>query len=160
MKEVNRSDNLGFSYVYTSLPDENYIDCSYAVVSKKGNNSPQNYAVLIILKNLDIAILDYNEYIQNSIADPHYLLIKQHFNGKEAYNDFLSLIGKMCKKDIESKYFRHHIPENNRMLPDKDTGAFIMVDKYTSNSADFNVRLNSFKAFIKKQYAQKSFTSL
>ena len=47
-----------------------------------------------------------------------YLLLKQYYDNKSAYKDFLKLIGKMCKKTKSSKYFSNHRIEDNRMIHD------------------------------------------
>jgi hypothetical protein len=38
-------------------------------------------------------------------ADLSYLLLKHYDSDSSAYRDFLKLIGKMCKKSGDSKYF-------------------------------------------------------
>lgn len=96
------------STVKISMKDNNDLGCSYAIVCK------DSISVIIILKASECAIFDYNELKENNSYN--YLLLKHYINDSFAYKDFLKLIGKMCKKDKNSKYFLNHKDEDNRML--------------------------------------------
>lgn len=96
------------STVYVSMRDENDLKCSYAIVRKSG------VSVLIILKDSECAIIDYGSLKGENVY--RYLLMKHYSDEANAYADFLKLIGKMCKKREDSKYFLNPIKENNRMV--------------------------------------------
>ena len=96
------------STVYVSMRDEN-LDCSYAIVEKEGKS------IIIILRDLECIIYDYNDF-QLDNFDYKYLLLKYYEDSSLAYKDFLKLIGKMCKKSIDSKYFNNHIEEDNVII--------------------------------------------
>ena len=80
--------------------------CCYAIVDKREKG------VIIILNELECVIFDYDDF-SNDNFNYKYLLIKYYDDFDYAYKDFLKLIGKMCKKNIESKYFKNHIKEDN-----------------------------------------------
>ena len=94
--------------VYISLRDENELNCSYAIV-RKGEKR-----VILILQGMECAI--YDAFDLQHRADSHYLLLKHYATEAQAYRDFLKLIGKMCAKKKESKYFGIHLDEDNRMV--------------------------------------------
>lgn len=96
------------SFVSVSMRDDNNLNCSYAIIKKV------NKSVILILKDKVCAIFDYEDLKCES--EYHYLLLKHFENEKNAYKDFLKLIGKMCKKSITSKYFLNHKDEDNRMV--------------------------------------------
>lgn len=96
------------STVYVSMRDENDLKCSYAIVRKSG------VSVLIILRDSECAIVDYDKIKKEN--EYRYLLMKHYADDSKAYIDFLKLIGKMCKKRRDSKYFLNHIKEDNRMV--------------------------------------------
>ena len=96
------------SIVYVSMHESNGLGCSYAVVDK-GEKS-----VIIIFKDLECVIYDYEDFIKDNF-DYKYLLLKHYDDSDLAYKDFMKLIGKMCKKSIDSKYFKNHIIEDNRI---------------------------------------------
>ena len=77
-------------------------------------------------------------------------------NDLAAYNDFLRLIGKMCKKRVTSKYFANRIGEDNRMLVFVD-GKQIGFDKYEGNADEYNRKSNAFSKFIHHCYNDKLF---
>ena len=95
------------SIVYVSMRDDN-IGCSYSIIQK------DELKVIIILKDLECGIFDYNKLKCN--REFKYLLLKQYHDTESAYKDFLKLIGKMCKKAKSSKYFSNHKIEDNRMI--------------------------------------------
>ena len=124
------------STVYIST-DDNDIKCSYAIIDK-GEKS-----VVIILKELECAIYDYDYLLKNNFK---YLLLKHYDSSTKAYKDFMKLIGKMCKKNIESKYFKNHIDEDNWMIFDDNENEHMILD----NEKDkYLVRKNNFIEFIK-----------
>ena len=77
------------SIVYISMRDDNNIDCSYSIVQK------DELKVIIVLKDLECGIFDYNE-LKNE-KKFKYLLLKQYYDNESAYKDFLKLIDR--KKD-------------------------------------------------------------
>lgn len=96
------------SIVYVSMRDDNNIGCSYSIIQK------DELKVIIILKDLECGIFDYNKLKFN--REFKYVLLKQYHDTESAYKDFLKLIGKMCKKAKSSKYFSNHKIEDNRMI--------------------------------------------
>ena len=86
------------SIVYISMRDDNNIDCSYSIVQK------DELKVIIVLKDLECAIFDYNN-LKNEIKFK-YLLLKQYYDNESAYKDFFKLIGKMCKKQNRVNIFQ------------------------------------------------------
>ena len=126
------------STVTVSMRDENGLNCSYAFISKSG------VAVIVILKDSECGIFDY-ETLKSGRAAYHYLLLKHYSDNATAYTDFLKLIGKMCKKKPDSKYFLHHKDEDNRMICE---GRF---DCHTITKEEFvtyQERYNDFKHFV------------
>ena len=97
------------STVKVSMRDDNDLNCSYAIISKGNTN------VIIILKDSECAIFDYNSLKADNFVY-EYLLLKHYDNDSDAYKDFLKLIGKICKKQEGSKYFLNHKREDNRMI--------------------------------------------
>lgn len=100
------------STVKLSMADDNVLGCSYAIVEKCG------IGVILILKHTECAIFDWAD-LTGPGAFPRYLLYKHYPDAALAYTDFLKLIGKMCKKRPDSKYFRSRIQEDNRMAVDR-----------------------------------------
>lgn len=92
------------STVRISMRAENNLDCSYAIVSKGG------HAVLILLRDAECAIFDRDE------PESRYLLLKHYPGDRTALTDFYKLIGKMCAKPENSKYFGTRKDEDNRMV--------------------------------------------
>ena len=64
-----------------------------------------------------------------------------------AYTDFLKLIGKMCKKEPDSKYFRNHKEEDNRMVHNGKMQEHMINDEERSI---YESRLNAFVGFVLK----------
>ena len=98
------------SSVKISMRDETTLNCSYAIVTKGTIN------IIIILRDCECAIYDYNDL--KAKENYHYLLLKHYKSPSCAYKDFLKLIGKMCKKNSDSKYFSNRKQEDNRMIFD------------------------------------------
>lgn len=92
------------------MRDETTLNCSYAIVTKGTIN------IIIILRDCECAIYDYNDL--KAKENYHYLLLKHYKSPSCAYKDFLKLIGKMCKKSSDSKYFSNRKQEDNRMIFD------------------------------------------
>ena len=113
------------SIVYTSMRDENNLSCSYAIIKK------EDKAVIIILKEVECIVYDYIDFCKENF-NFHYLLLKHYDDENLAYKDFLKLIGKMCKKTIDSKYFSKHIDEDNNILfiDDKNESMLLTDNKY------------------------------
>ncbi len=122
------------STVYVQMGDA----CSYAIVDK-GEKS-----VIIILKELECIIYDYEEFIQDNF-NYHYLLLKHYPNTTSAYKDYLKLIGKMCKKSIDSKYFKNHLNEDNHIVFKSDVEEYMVDD----NNDDYTNRKVQLCEFIK-----------
>ena len=125
------------SIVYVSMRDENNLDCSYSIVQK------DDLKIIIVLRDLECGIFDYNELKKNKTFK--YLLLKQYQDAESAYKDFLKLIGKMCKKSKESKYFLNHKNEDNRMIYNNLKSEH-MIDGDEKNN--YNERYNEFEKFI------------
>lgn len=104
-----RGNNVVQSTVKVSMRDGNNLNCSYAIVSKA------NSSVLVILKDSECAIVDYDS-LKAERYTYQYLLMKHYSDEADAYTDFLKLIGKMCRKHEDSKYFLNHQQEDNRMI--------------------------------------------
>ena len=100
---------MNISLVQTSMKDENELECNLARIKK------DNSVVVIVNRDCELAIYDYLSFINDSDGEK-YLLLKHYENTTHAYKDFLKLIGKMCKKPLDSKYFMKHIDEDNRMV--------------------------------------------
>ncbi|MCR5147095.1 MAG: hypothetical protein K6B70_07150 [Clostridia bacterium] len=77
----------------------------------------------------------------------NYLLLKHYPDNESAYKDFLKLIGKMCKKSKDSKYFLNHKNEDNRMLYDDLKNEHMI--KYDERN-NFSERYEEFEKFIKE----------
>lgn len=92
------------STVHVSMRAENGLGCSYAVVRKA------NHAVLILLRDTECAVFDLHQ------PDSRYLLLKHYPDDRAALTDFYKLIGKMCAKPADSKYFGSRKDEDNRMV--------------------------------------------
>ncbi len=88
------------SIVYISMRDDNNLDCSYSIIQK------EELKIIIILKDSECGIFDYHELKDKKLY--HYLLLKHYQDDESAYKDFLKLVGKMCKKSRDSKYFLNH----------------------------------------------------
>lgn len=97
------------SIVKISMRDENTLSCSYAIITKG------TITIILILKDCECAIYDYND-LKATKQNCHYLLLKHYKKPSCAYTDFLKLIGKMCKKRSDSKYFSRRKEEDNRMI--------------------------------------------
>ena len=128
------------SIVYVSMKDKNEIECSYAIIEKEDKNT------IIIFKDLECVIYDYDSLIKDDF-NYKYLLLKHYENTTKAYKDFLKLIGKMCKKSVECKYFKNPIEEDNWMIFNSDNDEHMILDKEKINYLD---RKNSLTEFIKK----------
>ncbi|MBR3764092.1 MAG: hypothetical protein IKK57_06025 [Clostridia bacterium] len=94
------------SIVRMSMRAENDLFplCSYATVSKGKN------AVLILLRDAESAVFDLHA------PDSRYLLLKHYADDRAALADFYKLVGKMCAKAADSKYFGARKDEDNRMV--------------------------------------------
>lgn len=98
------------STVQISMRDENDLNCNYAIITK------DTISVIVILKDLECAVFNYSDLQKRECVS--YLLLKHYKNTSYAYTDFLKLIGKMCKKHKDSKYFANRIIEDNRIVFD------------------------------------------
>ena len=126
------------SLVQTSMRDENGLGCSYAIISK------EDVSVIVILRDRECGIFDYGQLLAED-ASLSYLLLKHYDSDSNAYRDFLKLIGKMCKKSADSKYFRNHLREDNRMVsPDGCPGHMLRPEE----NAEFQDRLSAFLSFV------------
>ena len=128
------------SIVYVSMKDNNDIECSYAIIEKDEKNA------IIIFKDLECAIYDYDAFLRNDF-DFNYLLLKHYPNATKAYKDFMKLIGKMCKKSVECKYFKNPIDEDNWMIFEDDLNEHMILDEEKTIYLD---RKNSLCKFLKK----------
>ena len=132
-------DNMEKSTVYVSMNDKSAIGCSYAIIEKEGKNA------IIIFKDLEVGIFDYDALLKETF-DYSYLLLKHYENTTKAYKDFMKLIGKMCKKSVNCKYFKNPIEEDNWMIFNDDTNEHMIVEEEVSN---YLIRKNDFIEFIK-----------
>lgn len=89
------------------MEENQALDAAYAVVEK----GPAG--VLLVLKDRECGIFDCAAMNSDQFQ---YLLLKHYDTPSRAYEDFLKLVGKMCKKREDSKYFGAHLPEDNRMV--------------------------------------------
>ena len=128
------------SNVKISMRDNNNLDCSYAIINKSG------ISVIVILRNAECAIFDY-DVLKDSRSVDHYLLLKHYADDSLAYTDFLRLIGKMCKKEPDSKYFRNHKEEDNRMVNNGNMPEHMIND---DERVIFENRFNVFMGFVSK----------
>ena len=126
------------SIVYVSM-DNNELGCSFAIVEKKEKS------VIIIFKDLECAIYDY-EFFMTDDFDYKYLLLKHYEDSTSAYKDFMKLIGKMCKKSIDSKYFKNHVIEDNRIVFYDDRNEHTIIGE---RKDEYLMRKNDLTEFIK-----------
>ncbi|MBQ8556576.1 MAG: hypothetical protein IJ438_11995 [Clostridia bacterium] len=127
---------MSHSTVFVSLRDENGLDCSYARVHK-GDSS-----VLIVLRGTECGVFD------NSLAHWHYLLLKHYPCDAHALRDFYKLIGKMCAKSPQSKYFGPHKDEDNRMVVTTGGSEHMLQPEERST---YEARYQAFKVFVTAQ---------
>ena len=127
------------STVYVSMNDKNLIGCSYAIIEKEEKNA------IIIFKDLEVGIFDYDALLKENF-DYKYLLLKHYENTSKAYKDFMKLIGKMCKKSVNCKYFKNPIKEDNWMVFNDDENEHMIVKEEASN---YLIRKNNYIDFIK-----------
>lgn len=124
------------SIVYVSMQENNNLKCSFAIVEKATKS------VIIVFKDLECVIYDYEDF-QKENFDYKYLLLKHYQDEIMAYKDFMKLIGKMCKKSIDSKYFNNHINEDNNIMFINDKKEYMIKDNQL-------LKYNFLKEFIKK----------
>ena len=60
----------------------------------------------------------------------------------------MKLIGKMCKKSIEGKYFRNHINEDNWMIFNDDENEHMILDEEKTTYID---RKNKLTEYVKNK---------
>ena len=124
------------SVVKVSMIEDNGLDCSYSIITK------DNLNIIIIFKDLECGIFDFDDL--KKTKNFKYLLLKHYPSGSVAYTDFLKLIGKMCKKDKNSKYFMNHKDEDNRMVVSEAGEEMITQDKREL----FQDRYEAFKEYV------------
>ena len=120
------------SMVYVNISEKNY-EYSYAIVDKFEKS------VIIILKDRECAIYDYEDFLKEDFNYKH-LLLKYYSDSTLAYKDFMKLIGKMCKKSINGKYFKNHIDEDNSMIFQDDKNEYMLtnpIDEYKERKKNF-----------------------
>ena len=126
------------SIVKVSMQDENSLNCSYAIITK------DKISILIILKDTECGIFNYDD-LKSQKGNLRYLLLKHYSNPSFAYKDFLKLIGKMCKKNANSKYFSNPKDEDNRMVfEDFDHEHMLSAEEKMS----YEARFTAFKSFV------------
>ena len=135
--EKDGDDIVEKSVVYVSTRDDNNINCTYSIVQK------DELEIIIILKDLECAIFDYNQLKQEKKFK--YLLLKHYEDSESAYKDFLKLIGKMCKKSKSSKYFSNHKTEDNRMIHNNFKSEYMIRPEERN---EYNERYITFEKFI------------
>lgn len=117
------------------MRDENSLGCSYAIITK------DKMSIILVLRDSECAVFHYEE-LKNGENEAlhHYLLLKHYDSDAYAYKDFLKLIGKMCKKGRDSKYFANPQKEDNRMVCGSDGEHMIREDErpvYDERYSDF-----------------------
>lgn len=131
------------SIVNVSMRDDNNYGCSYAIITKEKNKIQKS--IIVILRDLECGVFDYEEFKNNE--NLRFLLLKQYDNNVYALKDFYKIVGKMCHKNIESKYFLNHKEEYNRIK-------FIDFQTETSdfdyNDEELFARYHSFQKFIEE----------
>ena len=95
----------------------NNMGCSYAIVCKGEK------AVLILLRDEECAVFDRNA------PQSRYLLLKHYPDSRAALADFYKLIGKMCAKPADSKYFGTRKDEDNRMIVTPDSEHMLTAEE-------------------------------
>lgn len=126
------------STVKISMRDENAFNCSYAIVTKG------TITILLILKDCECAIYDYHD-LKAAKESCRYLLLKHYKNSSDAYTDFLKLIGKMCKKRSDSKYFLCRKQEDNRIISEDLEHNHMIRDEERDT---YRERLIEFEEFV------------
>lgn len=134
------------------MKEDNAIDASFAIIQKqeKGITS----SVILIWKQCEVTILDYKELLKVN-QDIHYLLLKFYEDEKSAYKDFMKLIGKMCKKKIDSKYFLFPKQEDNKIKFVTDEEEYILRGE---EAIHYETRWKLFQSFILKATRAGNFT--
>ncbi|MBQ7848237.1 MAG: hypothetical protein IJ343_00745 [Clostridia bacterium] len=120
------------STVRVFMRADNGLGCSFAVVDKGGA------AVLILLRDAECAVFELHA------PDSRYLLLKHYPDGREALRDFYKLVGKLCAKPAESKYFGTRKDEDNRMVVTADGQEHMLQP---DEAPAFNARLEAFLSF-------------
>lgn len=141
------------SEVYISMKNETNKECSWAIVKKQSNL--KTVSILLVLIDRETAIFDYNNMLASDKLE--YLLLKQYLDSNTAYLDFMKLIGKMCKKSIESKYFLNRISEDNRMIVESFENE-VMITFFNGYKDDFDNRKEIFLNTVSRCFAEKAFT--
>ncbi len=126
------------STVKISMRDENGLNCSYAIITK------DKMSIILVLKDLECAVFNYND-LKSREYEYHYLLLKHYDSASYAYKDFLKLIGKMCKKGKDSKYFANPKNEDNRMVYGCSDGGHMIKEK---ERPLYEERYSDFKYFV------------
>lgn len=120
------------SNVHISMRADNGLGCSFAVVDKG------SAAVLILLREAECAVFDLHA------PESRYLLLKHYPDDRKALRDFYKLIGKMCAKPSDSKYFGTRKAEDNRMVVTADGQEHMLLP---DEAPAFAARLEAFLAF-------------
>lgn len=132
------------STVEISMKEENAYNCSYAIITK------DEISIILILKECECAIYDYRDLCSKEHC--HYLLLKHYNKPSFAYQDFLKLIGKMCKKSKDSKYFTQRIEEDNRIIfEDFEHEHMIKDDEikiYAERFSEFHIFIQNVKGLL------------
>lgn len=126
------------------MRDDNSYNCSYAIITKEKNKIQKS--IIIILKDLECGVFDYDKF--KSTEELRFLLLKQYDNNDYALKDFYKIVGKMCHKSIDSKYFLNHIEEYNR-IKFVDFQSETMID-FNNNDEKLFLKYNSFLKFIEE----------
>ncbi len=139
-----KKDYIEKSIVYISMRDDNNLDCSYSIIQK------EELQIIIILRDLECGIFDYHELKDEKFY--HYLLLKHYPDDESAYKDFLKLVGKMCKKSKDSKYFLNHKDEDNRI---------VYIDYKTEHGINDDEKNNYKERYVTyKNFVEKTITKI
>lgn len=80
-----------------------------------------------------------------AVSDFRFLLLKQYDDSGSALKDLYKIIGKMCHKSIESKYFLNRKEECNRIKSVDFKAETMVFDHEDEKLAE---RFESFKVFV------------
>lgn len=120
------------------MEENRALGATYAAVEKGG------IGVLLLLRDRECGIFDYSA---GGLGEFRYLLLKHYDTPSRAYEDFLKLVGKMCKKSGDSKYFQNRLSEDNRMVRTAEGEHGITREEGTI----YEERFTAFREFVTRE---------
>lgn len=120
------------------MEENRALGATYAAVEKGG------IGVLLLLRDRECGIFDYSA---GGLGEFRYLLLKHYDTPSRAYEDFLKLVGKMCKKSGDSKYFQNRLSEGNRMVRTAEGEHGITREE----RAIYEERFTAFREFVTRE---------